>query len=603
VPFGAKSTRLAYRDFEPASMKRRQLLGAGLALAGAALTDRPAVAAAVQRTRPGMPGWPSDADWDALKQATGGRLSPVALPDLAGPDAKKLLANPFYLADQPGLSQSSGWLDAWRSSPSVYAVAAENVADVVAAVRFARAHNVRLAVKGRGHSFLGASNAPDSLLLWTRRMDDVTVHDAFTPAGSKAAPVPAVSCGAGAMWLHAYQAVSVGAGRYVQGGGCTTVGVAGLVQGGGFGSFSKGFGSAAASLLEAEIVTADGKVRVVNHAREPDLFWSLRGGGGGTFGVVTRLTLATHELPQTFGGVRLALHAHSDDAFRRLLARFIDLYAANLFNPHWGEQATAAPGNRLEVAMVFQGLTQDQARAAWQPLFDFVSANAADYEGQNSFSAAAIPARVFWNADLMRQAPGAIVSDPRPGAAPTDFWWTGDGDTVGAFWHAYTSAWMPATLLETRNQAGLVDAWFAASRLWPVAFHFNKGLAGAPDAAIAASRETSTNPEMLNAFALAIIAMGGSPAFPGMPPPQLGPARFFAGQVQAAMKALRVAAPDAGAYVNECDYFQADWQRAFWGANYPRLARVKRRYDADGLFTVHHGVGSESWSADGFSRA
>ena len=84
MPFGAKSTRLAYRDFEPASMKRRQLLGAGLALAGAALTDRPAVAAAVQRTRPGMPGWPSDADWDALMQATGGRLSPVALPDLAG---------------------------------------------------------------------------------------------------------------------------------------------------------------------------------------------------------------------------------------------------------------------------------------------------------------------------------------------------------------------------------------------------------------------------------------------------------------------------------------------------------------------------------------
>ena len=99
-------------------------------------------------------------------------------------------------------------------------------------------------------------------------MDDVAVHDAFTPTGSKAAPVPAVSCGAGAMWLHAYQAVS-GAGRYVQGGGCTTVGVAGLVQGGGFGSFSKGFGSAAASLLEAEIVTADGRIRVVDAPRNP----------------------------------------------------------------------------------------------------------------------------------------------------------------------------------------------------------------------------------------------------------------------------------------------------------------------------------------------
>jgi FAD/FMN-containing dehydrogenase len=73
-------------------------------------------------------------------------------------------------------------------------------------------------------------------------------------------------------------------------------------------------------------------------------------------------------------------------------------------------------------------------------------------------------------------------------------------------------------------------------------------------------------------------------------------------RVQAAMTALRAAAPDTGAYVNECDYFQPDWQRAFWGPNYPRLSRIKRRYDPDGLFIVHHGVGSEDWSADGFTR-
>ena len=219
-------------------MKRRDFVGTGLALAGAALLPAPtARAGELSRVRPGQPGWPAAADWAKLGEAVGGRLSPVTLPDLTGPSAKALLGNPFYLADQPGLSQSSGFLGAWRSSPSAYVVAARDTADVVAAVRFARVHNLRLVIKGRGHSFFGASNAPDSLLLWTRGMDDVTVHEAFTPAGSKSPPVPAVSCGAGAMWLHAYQAVSVGAGRYVQGGGCTTVGVAGLVQGGGFGSF------------------------------------------------------------------------------------------------------------------------------------------------------------------------------------------------------------------------------------------------------------------------------------------------------------------------------------------------------------------------------
>ena len=584
-------------------MRRRAFVGASLSLAGAALLPaQTARANAFSRVRPGQRGWPVAADWAKLGAAVGGRLAPVTMPDLTGPDAKALLGNPFYLADQPGLSEWSGWLDAWRSSPSAYVVAAENTADVVAAVRFARAHNLRLVIKGRGHSFFGGSNAPDSLLLWTRRMDDVTVHDAFTPAGSQAAPVPAVSCGAGVMWLHAYQAVSVGAGRYVQGGGCTTVGVAGLVQGGGFGSFSKGFGSAAASLIEAEVVTADGKVRLVNNVQEPDLFWALKGGGGGTFGVVTRLTLATHELPQNFGVVRLTVHAHSDDAFRRLLAQFIDLYAVYLFNPHWGELVTTMPGNGLKVLMVFQGLTEDQARAAWEPLLDFLRANSDDYEGQDSFTATAIPARSFWDADVMRRAPGAIVSDPRPGAAPTDFWWTGDGETAGGCWNAFTSAWMPAKLLASQNRAGLVDAWFAASRLWTVAFHFNKGMAGAPETAIATSRDTSTNPDMLDAFALAIIAVAGAPAFPVMPEPNLVVARFLAGRVQASMKALRVAAPDTGAYVNECDYFQDDWQRAFWGPNYPRLARIKRRYDPDGLFTVHHGVGSEAWSADGFSR-
>jgi FAD/FMN-containing dehydrogenase len=460
---------------------------------------------------------------------------------------------------------------------------------------------LRLVVKGRGHSYLGASNAPDSLLLWTRRMDDVTVHDAFTPAGSTAAPVPAVSCGAGAMWLHAYQAVTTGAGRYVQGGGCTTVGVAGLVQGGGFGSFSKGFGTAAASLLEAEIVTADGKLRVVNGHQERELFWALKGGGGGTFGVVTRLTLATHELPTNFGAVRLTLHAKSAEAYRRLLARFVDFYAANLFNPHWGEQVTARPDNKLEISMVFQGLTQDEARAAWRPLIAFADANPADYEGQNSFLAVAIPARHFWDPAMLSHLPGVIVADPRPGAAPTDFWWTGNTNEVGTFWHAYTSAWLPASLLKPANQARLVDAWFAASRHWYASFHLNKGLAGAPDAALQAARDTATNPEAVEAFALAIIGSDGKTLYGGGEP-DLASARVIAANVQASMKALRVAAPGAGAYVNECDYFQADWQRAFWGPNYPRLARIKRRYDPDGLFTVHHGVGSEAWSADGFTR-
>ena len=205
----------------------------------------------------------------------------------------KELKNPYYLGDEAGLTQTLGWVGAWTSRPSVYAVAAQSTADVVAAVNFARTQNLRLVVRGGGHSYQGSSNAADSLLLWTRPMQAVALHDAFVGANcdGRVSPQPAVSVGAGSIWGRVYHETMVKAGRYVQGGGCLTVGVAGLVLGGGFGSLSKAFGTGAASLLEAEVVTADGAAVLANACTNPDLFWALKGGGAG-FGVVTRLTLA-----------------------------------------------------------------------------------------------------------------------------------------------------------------------------------------------------------------------------------------------------------------------------------------------------------------------
>jgi FAD/FMN-containing dehydrogenase len=132
--------------------------------------------------------------------------------------------------------------------------------------------------------------------------------------------------------MHAYDAVTTKAGRYVQGGGCTTVGVAGLIQSGGFGSFSKNYGLAAAGLLEAEVVTADGAVRIANACTNPDLFWGIKGGGGGSLGVVTRVTLRTRELPDYFGGVFGTIRAKSDTAAAD--GQVINFYD-RLFNRHW----------------------------------------------------------------------------------------------------------------------------------------------------------------------------------------------------------------------------------------------------------------------------
>ena len=136
-----------------------------------------------------------------------------------------------------------------------------------------------------------------------------------------------------------------------------------------------------------------------------------------------------------------------------------------------------------------------------------------------------------------------------------------------------------------------------------VRLHFNKGLAGAPSEAIAMARDTATNPKVLDAFCLAIIATGGAPRYPGLTPPDdAAKAASDAREVDRAIAILRAIAPDAGSYVSESNFFNANWRQEFWGANYQRLAAVKAKYDPAGLFTVHHGVGSEAWSDDGFTR-
>jgi FAD/FMN-containing dehydrogenase len=565
------------------------------------------------RARLGDPGWPSPAQWDRLGRDVGGRLLKLESPfsgctttsmSAACREALEHIKNPYYLGDQPALTQTSGWVDAWTSKPSEYAVAAQTTADVVAAVNFAREHHLRLVVKGGGHSYQGTSSAPDSLLVWTRHMNQVTVHDAFVAHGcDEQAPQPAVSIQAGAMWVDAYDAVTTRGGRYVQGGGCMTVGVAGLVQSGGFGSFSKRYGTAAAGLIEAEIVTADGVVRIANACTNPDLFWGIKGGGGGSLGIVTRLTLRTRELPEFFGGVFGEIKAASDEAYRALIAKAVAFYRSALFNPHWGEQMVFTK-DTLHLRMVFQGLNQQQVEQVWAPFFEWVRADES-YRFERDVQTLAVPAQHMWDAEFFAEhAPGLMTADDRPGAARDRVLWSGDQGQVGQFLHAYRSAWLPASLLHPDRQAALVDALFAGTRHAGMALHFNKGLAGAPDEAIAAARDTATNPQVLDAFALAITATESEPAFPGMPGPgpDLARARQRAVRINDAMDALLKAAPGAGSYVSESDYFEREWQRSFWGSNYPKLAKVKKKYDPQGLFFVHHGVGSEAWSADGFTR-
>jgi FAD/FMN-containing dehydrogenase len=602
-------------------MRRRELLAA-LAVEPLLVPrlDRLAAGAASSprrgssRVRPSDPEWPSPAEWDGLRHRVGGRLIAVQSPLQPCQEAPigeacrtlfRELKNPYYIGDDVGLTQTTGYVDAWTLEQSVFAVAAESAGDVAAAVDFGREHNLRLVVRGGGHSYLGTSNSRDSLLIWTRRMAGIELHDGFIPAGINAAPLPAVAVGPGAVWGHVYNAVTTKGGRLVQGGGCLTVGVAGLVLGGGFGSYSRLTGTAAASLLEAEIVTADGAVRIANAATNPDLFWALKGGGGGTFGVVTRLTLRTHDLPATAGIVSATIHAHSDAAFRRLIGRFVAFYAERLATPRWSDIVNLGRNNRLNISMGCLGLDQREAEVIWQPFFAWVAAAGDDYSFIQPVRVIAGPARQRWNPDFLRaRFPGAVQTDDRPGAPSDNIYWTANVAEAGHYISGYESVWLPAALLAADRQDALADALFATSRIWPMELHFQKGLAGAPPEAIAATRDTATNPAVLDAFVLVIIGSESAPAYPGLPgySPDLANARRDAAVVAKAMAELRKIVPEPGSYLAETSYFERDWQKSFWGSNYPRLRLIKDKYDPHGLFFIHHGVGSEDWSADGFEK-
>ncbi len=597
-------------------MDRRVFLKATGIAAFLPASKRALFAATTRRQRPSDAKWPSATAWKQLKEAVGGNLIPVDFP-LArcsrapeSAECKSLftnLRNPYYIGDHPGLTETLGWVDAWTTRPSVYAVAARNTGDITAAVNFARNNDLRLVVKGGGHSYQGTSNAPDSLLVWTRHMNDVTLHSEFVPQGcrNRLQPQPAVTMGAGTIWMQAYDAVTTKGGRYVQGGGCTTVGVAGLIQSGGFGSFSKHYGLAAAGLLEAEVVTADGKIRIANACTHPDLFWALKGGGGGTFGIVSRVTLRLRELPEFFGGVFFRIKAGSDEAFRHLVRRFVAFYREQLFNDHWGEQAHINPDNSLAINMVVRGMHEEQTRKAWKPFLDWISHSPHAYRFEEPPVFLSIPARNFWNVAYMnKHYSGVFTRDTRPGAGANNVWWKGDGGQVGWFIWGFESLWLPASLLAEDSQEQLAQALFAGSRYAGVELHFNKGLAGAPPDAIAAARDTATNPAVLTAFALAISANGQRPAYPGIPghEPNVTTGRKSAHHIDRCMNELRAVAPNGGSYVSESNFFEDGWQHSYWGSHYRRLSSIKKKYDPDSLFFVHNGVGSEGWSKDGFRK-
>jgi FAD/FMN-containing dehydrogenase len=309
------------------------------------------------------------------------------------------------------------------------------------------------------------------------------------------------------------------------------------------------------------------------------------------------MTLLTHDLPDYIGAFLAEVTATSDAAYQALVARFVSFYGENLLNPNWGEQITFASGSDgpfIYVNMVFQGLDSDQAGQTWAPFFDWVAARPSDYTVQGP-GWLAVPGQDFWNAAFWESnAPTGIVLDDLPGAPSYYYYWAGDGDEVGQWLYTYQSTWLSKELLTPERQPDLVNALVHAAQTSGVTWHCNKGLDGAPADALARTADTPMNPAVLDAFALAIAADGEQDVYPGIAghEPDYAKSRAAAKSVASAMAPLKAFRERPASYMWETDYFEDDWQTAFWGDNYARLLRVKERYDPAGMFFIHHGVGT-----------
>ena len=200
------------------------------------------------------------------------------------------------------------------------------------------------------------------------------------------------------------------------------------------------------------------------------------------------------------------------------------------------------------------------------------------------------PFRNRWN-PTTREA----IFDNRRNAPAGYFWWTGNAAEVGAYWGAYDGRGVPWSMTQGGKARELAQGLFDASRTSLILWQTNKALYGEHPEAKERDLTTSINPAVFDNVAFITIGAWKQAKYPGIaghePDRAVSQAQFTG--VMTASEFVHEATPGGGSYSNEGNYFQKGWQTEFWGSNYPRLLRVKKRYDPTNLFRVHKGVGSE----------
>ncbi|KAL5335987.1 hypothetical protein BJX70DRAFT_304232 [Aspergillus crustosus] len=459
-----------------------------------------------------------------------------------------------------------------QGSVSSMYVDARSVEDVQAALRFAGENSLRLVVKNTGHDYMGRSSAPDSFGLWMHNLQPpIELNQDFTPDGCSESSGDSITFGAGQQFGGIYDFVEEH-GYRIAGGSSLTVGAAGgWITGGGHSMLTNELGLAVDNVQQLRAVLPNGTHITATRCQNQDLFFALRGGGGGTFAVITEMTTRVHP-KKDIQFVQLAFTNLGPLAQSRLMEILVS-NGEKWASEGWGGYIycfSIATGIYIGTGL----LSHEEAVESMKPLIKFAT----------TFNLGIVKVETT---DNFRQGLDDFVNIQKIGIAPGSAWAL-SSRIVKRESFADDKRENLTTILTDflgKQQKPLEPSLqiLVICLTMPTVYSQNmpeSDLPGGPG-------EASISPHWRDGIwqALHFRAYDGSITNPEL-------VRKIAQNAHEAMDPLRAFSPDSGAYINEADPWEPDYVNSFWGQeNYDRLLRIQREVDPGNLLTVHRGVG------------
>ncbi|KAF2870573.1 hypothetical protein BDV95DRAFT_545515 [Massariosphaeria phaeospora] len=571
---------------------------------------------------PGDTDWPSDVEWARFNDTLGGALLkplPLASPCYTGPlynaarceQLKRTWSSASLHSDDP-ISIMSQWASGntcvATSNPDstctqggypVYVVNATTARHIQLAVNFARNQHIRLVIKNSGHDFNGKSIGGNSLSVWTHNLKSLTYHPSYTTSDYSGR---AVALGAGIQALDGSAAMRRYNMTMIIAGGSTVGLVGGFFQGGGHSSYTSYYGLGADQVIKIHAVTADGKLVTADAEENPDLYWAFRGGGPGTYGIVTSIIVkAFPTTPITSSSISFSTVPTRPNA----TAISIETFWAGLreywrFTPKISEAGgigynfirhtpipgTDSSGFTFTTSISVPNTSTAAYRAFVRPLLQSLN----DVGIPLTIPADAVQRFATFPPDQPQAVTATDTDTNTPAALAL-------GDTV-------SNTLIASRFFTLDNHASntTLEAMHLAIRDFVSAggytFHgidYTPSLArsGHPSNAIhPAFRRATTHAE---GYASDAWWDGQTRVVPAAEQA----ARHT--RLQAYMQKWRDITPGSGSYMNEGDAQEEGWKDAFFGSNYARLAGVKAQWDREGVFWAVGMVGSDAWEVRGSS--